>query len=145
MKRTPPDVEQAFSALGDLVCDIDRAGHVLQGARALFGKTTDVRAPTDVNEIVLAALGVMRETIDDHGIIARTALASELPARQGNRGQLHEVMINLFQNAVEAMTTIKDGRRALTVRRARGSGDTIVVEVEDTGAGRCVGKGRQRI
>ena len=135
MKRTPPDFEEALAALRDIVGDAERAGQVLQGARALFGKTREIREPTDVNEVALGALRVLRETIDDHGITTRTALASGLPALEGNRSQMHEVMINLLQNAVEAMATIKDGRRVLTVRTARGNGDTIVVEVEDTGPG----------
>jgi C4-dicarboxylate-specific signal transduction histidine kinase len=135
MKRTPPDFEKALSALSDVVGDAERAGQVLQGVRALFSKTIEVREPIDVNELVLGALRVLRQTINDHAIATRTALASELPALQGNRAQLHEVMINLFQNAVEAMATMGDGSRVLTARTARGKGDTIVVEVEDTGPG----------
>jgi signal transduction histidine kinase len=135
MKRTPPDFEKALSVLSDVVGDAERAGQVLQGVRALFSKTIEVREPLDVNELVLGALRVLRQTINDHAIDTRTALASELPALQGNRAQLHEVMINLFQNAVEAMATMGDGSRVLTARTARGKGDTIVVEVEDTGPG----------
>jgi len=135
MKRTPPDFEKALSVLSDVVGDAERAGQVLQGVRALFSKTTEVREPIDVNELVLGALRVLRQTINDHAIATSTALASELPALQGNRAQLHEVMINLFQNAVEAMATMGDGSRVLTARTARGKGDTIVVEVEDTGPG----------
>ena len=58
-----------------------------------------------------------------------------LPQIVGHRGQLQEVIINLLQNAVEAMDAIKDDRRILTVRTQRDRDKAIAVEVEDTGPG----------
>ena len=58
-----------------------------------------------------------------------------MPPIVGHRGQLQEVIINLLQNAVEAMDAIKDDRRVLTVRTARDGDKAIRVEVEDTGPG----------
>jgi signal transduction histidine kinase len=53
----------------------------------------------------------------------------------GNKGQLHEVILNLVQNAVEAMAAIKDGRRILRVKTEHHDQDAIIVAVEDSGPG----------
>ena len=62
------------------------------------------------------------------------ALQSDLPHITGHRGQLQEVFINLVRNAIEAMDTVKDGRRTLQVTAKR-HGDDVVVQVEDSGPG----------
>ena len=62
-------------------------------------------------------------------------LASDLPFVVGHKGQLQEVVINLFQNAMEAMGAIKDGPRMLQLRTKRGGDDAVVIEIEDSGPG----------
>jgi signal transduction histidine kinase len=53
----------------------------------------------------------------------------------GHRGQLHQVFINLIQNAIEAMDAIKDDDRILRVRTERNGDNTIIASVEDSGPG----------
>jgi signal transduction histidine kinase len=48
---------------------------------------------------------------------------------------LQEVLVNLVQNAIEAMGTIRAGRRRLWVKTERHGDDAIVVEVKDSGPG----------
>src|SRR5271157_4242157 len=52
----------------------------------------------------------------------------------GHNGQLQEVIINLIQNAVDAMDSTDTDRRVLQVRTEH-NGDAISVEIEDTGPG----------
>ena len=49
--------------------------------------------------------------------------------------QLHEVIINLVHNAVEAMAAIKDSSRVLRVKTEHHDRDAIIVAVEDSGPG----------
>jgi signal transduction histidine kinase len=51
----------------------------------------------------------------------------------GHKGQLQEVMINLLQNAIEAMNATND-RRSLRLSTER-RGNSIFVEVKDSGPG----------
>jgi signal transduction histidine kinase len=52
----------------------------------------------------------------------------------GNRGQLQEVIINLVQNAIQAMNGVKADRRVLQVKTQL-DGDSILLIVEDSGPG----------
>ena len=49
--------------------------------------------------------------------------------------QLHEVIINLVHNAVEAMAAIKDSSRVLRVKTEHHDRDAIIVAVEELGTG----------
>ena len=72
---------------------------------SLFRGGKQEHQPVDMNALALEAIQLLRKELDDHNIVAHTMLASELPAIQGNRGQLREVILNLIQNSIEAMAT----------------------------------------
>jgi signal transduction histidine kinase len=135
IRREPPDLAEALSALKDVESDSRRANEILQDIRGLFGKGDQGQEQIDVNETALAALGALRGALNEHGVSVRTELKPDVPHIVGHRSQMQEVIINLLQNAVEAMHAIKDDRRVLTVRTRRDGDKAIVVEVEDTGPG----------
>jgi len=135
IKREPPDLAVALSALDDVNSDVHRTTQVLQGIRALFDKTKGESEIVDVNETALVALRILRGELNDHGITARADLAAKPPHVLGQRSQLQEVMINLVHNAIEAMASVNAERRVLTVRTVLDGGKAVVVEVEDTGPG----------
>jgi signal transduction histidine kinase len=124
-----------LSALKDIESDSRRANQILQDIRALFGKRDPDQERIDLNETILATLRALRGALDEHGVSVRSALNPDVPHIVGHRGQLQEVIINLLQNAMEAMDAIRDDGRVLTVRTSRDGDNTILVEIEDTGPG----------
>jgi signal transduction histidine kinase len=135
LETAPPDLEEARSALNDVVDDAYRAGQVLDNLRVLFGKVDREEEPIDVNQVTVRALRTLRAELSDHRVAASLYLTSELPAVRGHGGELQEVIINLFHNAIEAMDAIKAERRVLKVRTRRDGVNAVVVEVEDSGPG----------
>jgi signal transduction histidine kinase len=123
------------SALVSIVSNIHRANQILNNTRALFAGADKGHESIDVNKIAVQVLRLLREQLKAKGIVVHVELASDLPLVVGHKGQLQEVVINLVQNAIEAMNTIKDGRRAVQLRTRRHGDDAIVVEVEDSGTG----------
>ena len=103
--------------------------------RALFGKVDQERQPIDMNEIILGVLQSLRGELKDHGVAARPELTSELPAVEGHRGQLQQVIYNLVNNALEAMGATTDRSRVLRVRTELHGHDAIGVAIEDSGPG----------
>jgi signal transduction histidine kinase len=114
LNHAEPDLEEARSAIGDVSNDAMRAEEVLEGTRALFGKIVAKQEPVDVNDMVLRTLRLLRQTFVDHGVRTNAKLASEIRPLRGVRGQLQEVLINLFQNAIDAMDTVNEDHRILT-------------------------------
>jgi C4-dicarboxylate-specific signal transduction histidine kinase len=112
-----------------------RIGQILDDIRNLFGTTERAQGPVDVNDLALSALHALDAELKNHNIATRTHLKPELPPVLGHSGQLQQVIVNLIQNAIEAMDSIDSDRRVLQVRTEYDGTDAISVVVEDTGPG----------
>ncbi len=135
LEMTSPNYPEVRAALIDIIDDARRATETMDGIRALFQWAEDRRESVDVNEVIGDVLHGLREDLSGHRVTARVELTHEMPLVQGNKQQLREVIVNLANNAIEAMDATNDRDRILWVRseiRDRGS---IAVTVQDTGPG----------
>jgi signal transduction histidine kinase len=62
-------------------------------------------------------------------------LAENLPAVQGDRVQLQQVILNLLINAVEAMSGMSEGSRELLISTRITESECVIVAVQDSGPG----------
>ena len=134
LEHVPPDLARAKSALSDVLSASGRTDEILDNIRQLFGKGRHERERIDVNEVARQALRLLSGELADHGVTTEIELAPQLPPITGHKAQLQEVIVNLVNNAMEAMVAVKGARR-LTVRTHRDGGETVVVDVEDSGPG----------
>jgi signal transduction histidine kinase len=135
LEKAPPGVTEAQGAVGDIIVDGHRIAEALDGIRALFKQADAAQEPVDVNEIALEALRSLRGELDHHGVIVRPELAPSMPAVQGNRSQLQQVIFNLAHNAIEAMSTTAHRDRVLRLITQCRDRRAVVVTVEDSGPG----------
>jgi len=135
LAKVPSDQEEAQAALQRIVSDCHRTSEVFDGLRALFRKVDQGKQLIDVNEIISAVLQSLRSEFEDHGVELRSDLAAELPLVDGHRSQLHEVILNLVRNAIEAMDVTIERRRVLRVITKPQADDAIAVAVIDSGPG----------
>jgi signal transduction histidine kinase len=130
-----PDLKEAQTALNDVISDSHRTGEILDNLRRLFGNTEQEKEPVDLNELILSVLRLLRGELTSDGIAVGVELASELPLVMGSKVQLQEVVINLAQNAIDALARVKDRQRSLTIKTRANGGKAILIEVEDSGPG----------
>jgi C4-dicarboxylate-specific signal transduction histidine kinase len=133
-KKPPQDVE-ALEVMNDIISDASRTAEVIDSVRALFRQSGEPPQLTNVNEIILGVLHLVRGELQDRGLAQRIQLAPELPLVPGNKNQLHQVILNLVHNALEAMNCIQDRTGVLQVGTEVRDGDTIMVTVQDSGVG----------
>jgi signal transduction histidine kinase len=86
--------------------------------------------PLDVNETIREVLPLFEPQVRAPGVELEPFLAPDLPAVRGNRGKLQQVLLNLLQNARDAVG--ESGRIRVSTAR---EGTRIVIEVADDGAG----------
>jgi two-component system nitrogen regulation sensor histidine kinase NtrY len=89
-------------------------------------------APTSANVVIQEAVEVFSGRLD--GITLKTSLAENLPPVRADGGLLRSVVVNLIDNAAEALETAT--LREITVSTsANGDGETVEICVQDTGHG----------
>jgi signal transduction histidine kinase len=135
LELAPPDLQEARSALADVVSDGHRAGEILRNIRDLFDAGESDQEAIDANDTASEALRLVRGELDAHGVTPIFDLATDLPHATGSRAKLQEVIINLLHNAIEAMASYRNSDRRLTIRTKIHNGNSIAVEIEDTGPG----------
>jgi signal transduction histidine kinase/integral membrane sensor domain MASE1 len=129
-----PDFAEVRAILLDIVNDDRRASDVIQRLRDMLR-----RGQIEMTTINLTA--VIRDVADlvsSEAIIRNVALSLQFDREpvfvRGDRVQLQQVVLNLVQNAMEAMTDLDDRRGTVTVRCQVKDGQ-IGVSVRDSGPG----------
>ncbi|WP_375458958.1 ATP-binding protein [uncultured Enterovirga sp.] len=135
LAKDSPQPEEAKAAFRRIVRDGHRASKVIDSIRTMFTKGAQERVPLNLNsrieEVVEASEGELRLA----GILLEADLEADLPPVIGNPVQLHQVVSNLVDNAIEAMRPVTGRRRVLRVTSKRHDSGEILVSIEDTGTG----------
>ena len=88
--------------------------------------------PTSANTIVHEAVEVFSGRLD--GVTIKTSLAENLPTVRADGGLLRSVLVNLIDNAAEALETCSL-REITIITRAHDDSETVEICVQDTGHG----------
>jgi two-component system nitrogen regulation sensor histidine kinase NtrY len=89
-------------------------------------------APTSANTVIQEAVEVFSGRLD--GIVLKTSLAENLPPVRADGGLLRSVVVNLIDNAAEALETAT--LREITVTTSvQNDAETVEICVQDTGHG----------
>ena len=127
-----PGIEKARDALDEIESNGLRAGEIITSLRGMLKKETQARNPIDMNKLIFKVLAIVRHELQKHGVELRTELDESLPALEGERVQLQQVVLNLVMNAIEAMQAEP---RILSIRSCVSKPNFVHVAVEDTGTG----------
>jgi signal transduction histidine kinase len=87
---------------------------------------------TDINRLIQKSLRLVQNMIYVNGMEARLNLADGLPDIFVDEPQIHEVLVNLITNAVQAGSP---GGIVTITTRPGAEQDAVEIEVEDTGKG----------
>jgi len=135
LKREPPDLTEVKTAFDEVVRAGNRAADVVASVRRMVkkapGQGDNVRVNDEITEIVAITHGEATK----HGVSVRTELARDVPTIKGDPVELQQVLLNLTVNAIQAMSSLKDGVRELVIRSEADGRGGVVVSVIDTGPG----------
>lgn len=112
-----------------------RAGDIIQRIRELTRKRTPTLAPCDLNAMLREVLGWLADDFERNGIRVELDLAEALPLVRADRILIEQVMLNLLNNAMEAMASVPRGRRALRAATGPVGTDGARITVADRGPG----------
>jgi C4-dicarboxylate-specific signal transduction histidine kinase len=133
IRAEKPDLEKAGTALEGVVAASHRASDIVTSVRAMFKRNAPEKAATDINQIILTVLSIVRVELKKHNVDLKTQLDEQLPALQGDKVQLQQVLLNLVMNGIEAMHSVRS--RVLRIQTDQIKPGTVHVLIEDTGTG----------
>ena len=134
LDRDEPDLDEACSAVTNIVRDGQRAAQIIARLRTQFEKGALNQEVVEVSEIVRETVGLLHGEAARYDISVRTELAAGLPQIVGDRVQLQQVAMNLIVNGIEAMKDV-DGIQEMVIRSRRAENGQILVSISDTGMG----------
>jgi C4-dicarboxylate-specific signal transduction histidine kinase len=111
-----------------------RAGKIIQRLRELLRPPGPAFAEQNLNDLVGAVLRLAEPEAHDAGIRFERRLAGAPPVVRADRLLIEQVALNLVRNAVEAVQTLPQERRRITVAtqvEADGSGTFSVADLGD--------------
>lgn len=131
------DGEMLQTVAASIVSDTQRASEIIRKLRNLFRISTGEFERIDFSSLVEDMLDIVRSRASRNGVIIDDRLVPNLRIL-GDPTQLQQVVLNLFNNALDAMQDHEGpllvGRR-LTVMTRRAGEDALELVVEDTGKG----------
>jgi PAS domain S-box-containing protein len=135
LELSPPNLGEVKEALACVVRDSDRAKDIVGRMRDHIKKAPPRREPFDLNEAIHEVIVTVGSAIDKNGVSVRTRLIKGLNPVLGDRVQVQQVVLNLILNSMEAMSSVDEGARELSISTKQGPKSDILVAVQDSGPG----------
>lgn len=135
LAANPPDIDAAREAARRTIRDGRRASEVVAGLRAMFDTGELELEPVDLSRAAQDVIAHAWHDLQRLGVVVRTDWAHDLPLVIGDRTKLQQVILNLLRNACDAMTTVSDRPRLLSIRTERDPGGGVRLVVRDAGFG----------
>jgi PAS domain S-box-containing protein len=135
LDAAPPNVRGARETARRTIRDGSRASEVISRLRALFSRNAVFTESVDLNAAVQEVIALSISKIKRDRVVLRVDLTAGLPLVTGNRVQLQQVILNLLQNAIDAMIDVQDRPKQLLIKTERDGDGSVRLSVEDTGVG----------
>jgi two-component system, LuxR family, sensor kinase FixL len=133
--RGDADLTMLREILVDIAADGRRAHDVIRNVRNTMKKGATLREPVDLNFVVMKVAHMVHRDMAANSCQLETSLAKDLPMVEADPVQIHQVLINLVTNALDAMRDTPSRRRKVQVATERNGDQSIRVNVRDYGTG----------
>jgi len=115
-----------------------RAGRLVAHVRRLLHGGERHIQRTELRRLITSAVKVMRPTLDRYGIDLRLALGKVPLKSDVCRVEIEQVLVNLIQNAIDALSTVPAQRQIQVGTSLAPAGDACII-VADNGPGFAAG------
>jgi C4-dicarboxylate-specific signal transduction histidine kinase len=130
-----PNLVEARAAAARAIKGATRASEVITRIRSLINKAAPERAHVQLNRIVEETVVLAERQAQRNEVAIEIELMPNLPAVQGDRIQLQQVILNLMMNGIEAMSGTGGRTRTLRIQSRVHDAGQVCISVEDSGVG----------
>jgi two-component system sensor kinase FixL len=128
--KVPGLEEKSLHKLNIIAEEVGQLEAMVAEMREFVRRPPAVKRPGQIGDALTTALELFQDTFGDHRVTVERVEETPLPPVIFDPQQIHQVLINLFKNALEAMP--KGGKITIT---SRVKGAFAEISVRDTGEG----------
>ena len=135
LENSAHDRDQLRGVMEKAVAQAERAGEIIQRLKNFFCKGQLVKTPCKINNIVRETAGLMKHELINSKTKIEFEFDKNVPFIFIDKIQIQQVLLNLIQNAIEAMHEVRAKEKRIYIQTTTASADTIEVTLSDTGPG----------
>jgi signal transduction histidine kinase len=135
LKQIPPNVGRASECFDSVVEASHRAEHVVFSVRGLFEKTPAQHTLVQINDIIREVLDLVQDDVRAETIAVTAEYHDNLPKIHAAHTQIQQVILNLIENAIDAMRFVPPGKRRLRLVTGLHKKSGVAVYIQDSGTG----------
>ena len=130
-KKEEVSDEKLIGLVDSILSSVERCGTITKRLLG-FARHMDVSIqPIDLKEVIDEVLGFLGKEAEYRSITVDVEVADGIPKLRSDRGKLQQILLNLVNNAFQAMA---DGGH-LRIKAYRYSADSVLIKVSDDGCG----------
>jgi C4-dicarboxylate-specific signal transduction histidine kinase len=135
LDHRPPNPDEVRQALDCVVGDAYRSGAAIERIQNLFKETPPKTQRVEINGAIRDALELTHGEVAKSRVSVLTQFAEPSPTVQADRVLLQQVILNLIINAIEAMSSMREGSRELLICTEKAEPNSALVAIRDSGPG----------
>ncbi|MHC4266011.1 MAG: PAS domain S-box protein [Planctomycetota bacterium] len=113
----------------------NRAGDIIKHMRKLVRKHEPTRTKVHINDIIQEVLKLEAAEANQQNVDIKVRLAKDLPEVWLGVIEIEQVLMNLINNAFEAMVEVPIKKRKLEIQTSLTEDENILISIEDSGKG----------
>ncbi len=129
------DTGQLTEWVKTIISNADRAAKIVHRIRNYSRQQKRDFSPVDVNLAIVETIDILKSSIDSRSVTVNVRIDEPLPKAYGDHIELQQVLINLVQNALEAMADVGADQQKLKITAYRNGRNMVEIAVADTGPG----------
>lgn len=135
LQNSEHDLDQLKNVMEKAVTQAERAGEIVQRLKNFFCKGQLIKTPCKLNNVVRETVSLMRNELNNSKTKIDFNFDKSVPFIFIDKIQIQQVILNLLQNAIEAMQENYNKDKRIRIQTKSTSSDTIDVTINDTGPG----------
>lgn len=135
LENSDHDRDQLRGVMEKAVAQAERAGEIIQRLKNFFCKGQLVKTPCKINNIVRETAALMKHELTTSTTKIEFDFDKNVPFIFIDKIQIQQVILNLIQNAIEAMHEVRAKEKRIYIQTKTASPDNIEVTLSDTGPG----------
>lgn len=135
LENTAHDRDQLRSIMEKAAAQAERAGEIVQRLKNFFCKGQLVKTPCKVNNIIRETVSLLKNELTTSKTKMDFDFDKDIPVIFVDKIQIQQVILNLIQNAIDAMNEYQVKNKRIHINSKISSNDMIDVTITDTGPG----------